>query len=174
MATTANANVTGKIAIRGLDGKYMRVTPSHGLEFGIQKLEDAAKFDVQKHGDKVGLKGTMRVSSPHLSPSFLTPFFLLSRLPSIPRSLTSLTGSNAKFVNMYYIDDVKCDGPEGGVSMGVVYLAQGQINFTITGYQGQGGRTRFLSSEAGNASYNGSLAVKEFEDVTCRFTIQNL
>jgi len=139
MATTANANVTGKIAIRGLDGKYMRVTPSHGLEFGIQKLEDAAKFDVQKHGDKVGLKG-----------------------------------SNAKFVNMYYIDDVKCDGPEGGVSMGIVYLAQGQINFTITGYQGQDGRTRFLSSEAGNASYNGSLAVKEFEDVTCRFTIQNL
>jgi len=140
MAAKANANVTGMIAILGVDGKYMRVTPSHGLEFGIQKLEDTAKFEVHKYdGGKVGFKG-----------------------------------SNGKFVNMYYIDDVKCEGPGGGLSMGIVYLAEGQINLTITGYQGQDGRTRYLSSEAGNASYNGSLAVKQFEDPTCRFTIQNL
>jgi hypothetical protein len=48
------------------------------------------------------------------------------------------------------------------------------INFTIQGYQGQDGRTAFLSNEAGNASYNGSLAVKDLEDVNCRFKIQNL
>ncbi len=92
-------------------------------------------------------------------------------------SLTSLcppTGSNGKIVNMYYINDVKCDGPGGGVSFGIVYLADGQMNLTVTGYQGQDGRTRYLSSQAGGEAYNGSLAVKEFEDFTCRFTVQNL
>jgi len=51
--------------------------------------------------------------------------------------------------------------------MGIVYFAQRQINFTITGYQGQDGRTRYLSSQAGHESYNGSLSVKEFEEFTC-------
>lgn len=85
-----------------------------------------------------------------------------------------LAGPNEKYVNMYYINDVKCEGPTGGLSMGIVYLADGQVNFTITGYQGQDGRTRFLSSQAGSEAYNGSLKVQEFEDITCRFTVQNL
>ncbi len=75
---------------------------------------------------------------------------------------------------MYYNDDIKCEGPHGGVVFTVVYLQGGQINFTISGYDGQGGRTRFLSSQAGYAAYGGSLAAKEFEDFTCRFTIENL
>jgi hypothetical protein len=58
--------------------------------------------------------------------------------------------------------------------MGILYLTNGMINFTIQGYQGQDGRTAFLSNEAGNASYNGSLAVKDLEDINCRFKIQNL
>ncbi len=66
MAATPNAKVEGKIAIRGVDGKYMKVTSSGGLEFGTQKLDDAAKFEVQNHdGGKVSFKGTARVSSSH-------------------------------------------------------------------------------------------------------------
>ncbi|KDQ50150.1 hypothetical protein JAAARDRAFT_42329 [Jaapia argillacea MUCL 33604] len=83
-------------------------------------------------------------------------------------------GSNGKYVNMYYINDVKCEGPDGGLSVGILYLAGGKVAFTITGYQGQDGRTAFLSSQAGSAAYNGSLAVKDYPDFTCEFTIQNL
>lgn len=55
---TANANVTGIIAIRGVDGKYLKVLPNDGLAFGSQKLDDTAKFEVQKlDGGKVGLVG---------------------------------------------------------------------------------------------------------------------
>ncbi|KAJ7837025.1 hypothetical protein B0H14DRAFT_2792587 [Mycena olivaceomarginata] len=79
-----------------------------------------------------------------------------------------------KYVNMYYINDVKCEGDGGGLSMGIVYLTNGLINLTITGYQGQDGRTAFLSNEAGNISYNGSLAVRELENENCRFIIENL
>ena len=88
----------------------------------------------------------------------------------------AIAGPNGKDVSMYYTSDVKCDGPDGGVTltMGIVYLPNGEINFTITGYQGQDGRTKYLSSQAGSPDYDGSLAVKEFEDFTCRFTIQNL
>lgn len=62
----------------------------------------------------------------------------------------------------------------GGLSLGIVYLTGGMCNLTITGYQGQDGRTAFLSSEAGSPDYKGSLAVKDLEDRTCRFTVQNL
>ena len=75
---------------------------------------------------------------------------------------------------MYYTSDVTCEGNGGGVKFGIVYLADDMINFTVSGYQGQGNRTKYLSSQAGGVAYNGSLAVKEFEDVTCRFKIQNL
>lgn len=77
---------------------------------------------------------------------------------------------------MYYVNDVKCDleGPSEALSLGIVYLADGLVNFTITGYQTQDGRTAYLSSQAGSVDYKGSLAVKSFEDVTCRFKIQNL
>lgn len=75
---------------------------------------------------------------------------------------------------MYYINDVKCEGPGGGLAMGIIYLPHGMCNLTITGYSGQDGRTAFLSSQAGSPSYNGSLAVKDLEDFTCRFTVENL
>lgn len=45
--TTPNAKVTGTIAIRGLDGKYMKVTSTNGLEFGNQKLDANSKFVVK-------------------------------------------------------------------------------------------------------------------------------
>lgn len=75
---------------------------------------------------------------------------------------------------MYYINDVKCEGPSGGLSVGIVYLADGLVNFTVSGYSGQDGRTKYLSSQAGSPAYNGSLAVKDYEDITCRFSIENL
>ncbi|KAJ7184290.1 hypothetical protein C8R46DRAFT_1063586 [Mycena filopes] len=135
-----NANFTGTIAIRGVDGKYLKVTPTNGLEFGNQQLDDNAKFQVKQGSN----------------------------------SKIQLVGKNGKYVNMYYINDVKCEGDSGGLSLGIVYLTGGMCNLTITGYQGQDGRTAFLSSEAGSPDYKGSLAVKDIEDRTCRFTVQNL
>lgn len=56
----ANANVTGHIAILGVDGKYMKVTPSNGLEFGNQFLDDQAKFTVKAGSNgKVSLVGEL-------------------------------------------------------------------------------------------------------------------
>ncbi|KDQ51070.1 hypothetical protein JAAARDRAFT_199457 [Jaapia argillacea MUCL 33604] len=86
----------------------------------------------------------------------------------------SFVGNKGKYVNMYYINDVKCEGPTGGLSVGIIYLSDGFVNFTISGYQGQDGRIAFLSSQAGDVSYNGSLAVKDYPDFTCQFSIQNL
>ncbi|KAF8647497.1 hypothetical protein AX16_006702 [Volvariella volvacea WC 439] len=79
-----------------------------------------------------------------------------------------------KHVNMYYINDVKCEGPGGGLSMGVVYLANGFVLLTISGYSGQDGVTAFLSDLPGNAAYNGSLAVRDYPDDHTRFFIVNL
>ena len=78
------------------------------------------------------------------------------------------------FVNMYYVDDVKCEGPNGGLAVGLGYNRDGTIFFTISGYDGQGGATYFLSSEPGNAAYNGSLAVKRVGDDTCRFIVDSV
>lgn len=70
-----NANFTGTIAIRGVDGKYLKVTPTNGLvrirffcppsplncspqEFGNQQLDDNAKFQVkQGSNSKIQLVG---------------------------------------------------------------------------------------------------------------------
>ncbi|KAJ6606473.1 hypothetical protein DFH09DRAFT_1269420 [Mycena vulgaris] len=89
-------------------------------------------------------------------------------------TLISPAGNNGKYVNMYYVNDVKCEGADGGLAVGILYLPGGMVNFTISGYQGQDGRMAFLSSEARSADYKGSLAVKDLEDRTCRFTVQNL
>jgi hypothetical protein len=62
---------------------------------------------------------------------------------------------------MYYIDDVVCAGPSGGLVLGVEVRPEGRICFTILGYLGQDGRTFYLSSQAGHPSYHGSLAVKK-------------
>lgn len=86
-----------------------------------------------------------------------------------------VTGCNGMVVNMYYVDDVKCSGPIGtGLSLGVALRPNGKICFTISGYQGQGGNTYYLSSTPGHPSYNGSLLVKKEEDNTCLFTIEQL
>ncbi|KAJ7273157.1 hypothetical protein C8J57DRAFT_1316945 [Mycena rebaudengoi] len=130
----------GNIAIKGIDGKYMRVTATNGLEFGTQQMDDNCKFTV-----KPAANGKIQ-----------------------------LVGPNNKYMNMYYINDVKCEGTGGGLQVGILYLPEGQANLTISGYQGQDGRTAFLSSEAGSPDYKGSLAVKGIEDRTCRFTVQNL
>ena len=53
-----NANVTGTIAVKGVDGKYMKVTSTNGLEFGNQKLDNNSKFTVkQAGGGQVSLTG---------------------------------------------------------------------------------------------------------------------
>lgn len=71
MATIANANVSGNIAIRGVDGKYMKVTSTNGLEFGNQKLDDTAKFEVEKFDNgKVSLKGNSSRRNLRIPPSF--------------------------------------------------------------------------------------------------------
>ncbi|EEB95283.2 hypothetical protein MPER_05768, partial [Moniliophthora perniciosa FA553] len=89
-------------------------------------------------------------------------------------SKLALIGNNGKYVNMYYVDDVKCEGPGGGLALGVGYNGDGTVLLTISGYQGQDGATYFLSSEPGNASYNGSLAVKRSAVDTCRFSIDSV
>lgn len=62
----ANANVSGTIAIKGVDGKYLKVTSTNGLEFGSQKLDDTAKFVVKPDGEKIGFVGELRSSSSAL------------------------------------------------------------------------------------------------------------
>ncbi len=42
-----NANVTGTIAVKGLDGKYMNVTSTNGLEFGNQTLDNNSQVHRQ-------------------------------------------------------------------------------------------------------------------------------
>ncbi|ESK82019.1 hypothetical protein Moror_5438 [Moniliophthora roreri MCA 2997] len=86
----------------------------------------------------------------------------------------ALIGNNRKYVNMYYVDDVKCEGPGGGLSLGVGYNGNGTVFLTISGYEGQNGVTYFLSSEPGNASYNGSLTVKRCVVNTCHFYIDSV
>ena len=87
---------------------------------------------------------------------------------------TAIDLKSGKHVNMYYIDDVMCKGPSGGVSLGVVHLEDGLVNFTISGYSGMNGCTKFLSCFAGSEAYEGSIAVVATEDITCRFKIENL
>lgn len=78
-------------------------------------------------------------------------------------------------VQMYYLTDVKCDRAiGGGLNLGVVHRPNGKICFTISGYQGQGGNSYYLSSTPGHPGYNGSLLVKEEEDNTCLFTIEQM
>ena len=75
---------------------------------------------------------------------------------------------------MYYVDDVKCEGPGGGLVVGIAHRRNAKVCFAISGYQGQDGQVWFLSSQAGHPSYNGSLAVKRVEDESCRFLIENV
>ncbi|KAI6103605.1 hypothetical protein F5141DRAFT_967977, partial [Pisolithus sp. B1] len=45
-------------------------------------------------------------------------------------------GPNGNIMNTYYINDVKCAGPGGGVDLGVMHLGGNWIKLTISGYQG--------------------------------------
>ena len=61
-----SANVSGTIAIRSVDGRYLKVLSNDGLAFGSQKYDDKAKFEVKKYDNgKVGLVG-----EHHLDPCF--------------------------------------------------------------------------------------------------------
>lgn len=75
---------------------------------------------------------------------------------------------------MYYIDDVMCQGPGGGLSLGVRHHSDGRVNLTISGYQGQNNETHYLSSDTGNEAYGGSLAVKKTADDSCLLSLENL
>jgi hypothetical protein len=82
-----NANFTGNIAIKGIDGKYMRVTATNGLEFGTQQMDDNCKFTVKPAANgKIQLVGTK----------------FLSRL--LQQTLKFAVGPNNKYMNMYYIN----------------------------------------------------------------------
>ncbi|KAK7680334.1 hypothetical protein QCA50_016574 [Cerrena zonata] len=81
---------------------------------------------------------------------------------------------SGKHVNMYYINDVMCKGPGGGLSLGVYRRPDGRYNLTISGYQGQNGQIHYLSSEVGNAAYGGSLAVRQSIDDSCHLSIEKL
>ncbi|THH31064.1 hypothetical protein EUX98_g3127 [Antrodiella citrinella] len=85
----------------------------------------------------------------------------------------ALIGSNGMYVNMYYVDDVKCEGPKGGLDLGLEYEPNGLVSFAIFGYQGMADKTYYLSWEPGNPAYNGSLAVKRQKEATCFFHIEN-
>lgn len=87
---------------------------------------------------------------------------------------TAIDLKSGKHVNMYYIDDVMCKGPGGGLSLGVQRLDGGRFHLTISGYQGQNGETHYMSSEAGNAAYGGSLAVRKSVDASCHLTIEKM
>lgn len=57
-AVRPDPNVSGNIAILGVDGKYMKVVANDRVEFGNQKYDDNAKFEVIKYDNgKIGLKG---------------------------------------------------------------------------------------------------------------------
>ena len=75
---------------------------------------------------------------------------------------------------MYYVDDVKCEGPGGELRLGICYRPNGTVCLIISGYQGQNGGTWFLSSEEGHKAYNGSLAVKRVDDPSCYFVIDTI
>ncbi|KAF7322608.1 Aldedh domain-containing protein [Mycena chlorophos] len=139
------ANVTGKIAIQTQDGRYLKINPTNGLEMGNQKLDSHAQFTVQY-------------------------------VNSNRNSKLALLGPNRRYMNVLDSSDVKCQEsvPSKSLKFGVIYLTGGLVNFTVTGLPGVGARTLFLSSEAGDAKYNGSLAIKVWEDQNCRFKIRNL
>ena len=79
-------------------------------------------------------------------------------------------------VNMYYINDVKCEGPGGGLAVSIrpVHDSDEVVKVGISGYQGQNGGMHYLSAEEGHPSYNGSLAVKTSEDQTCHFIVESM
>ncbi|KAJ7768126.1 hypothetical protein DFH07DRAFT_769336 [Mycena maculata] len=143
-ASTANANFTRNITIAGLDGEYMKVTLTDGLEFGNQIVEPTANLSV--------------VPSP-------------GRFQLISGFTFDLTG---KYLNMACVMLANMlIGVCRRRALILAPVPRGFINILISGYQHQNGTTAFLSSVAGAASYKGSLAVKYFADSTCRVTVGN-
>ncbi|EGN96846.1 hypothetical protein SERLA73DRAFT_185044 [Serpula lacrymans var. lacrymans S7.3] len=86
-----------------------------------------------------------------------------------------LKGNNGKYVRIYETNkfDIKCDAKDqrDALSVGSLFLADSFVNFTITNQASLGGRTVFMSSEVGSVSYSPSIRAKDFEDVSCRFTV---
>ncbi|KAI6008532.1 hypothetical protein EDC04DRAFT_2776182 [Pisolithus marmoratus] len=135
------ANLSGTIALRTHDGRYMKVfNTDGGLQFRDRTLDDNARFIVVK--DDYG-----RVS---------------------------LKGPNGKTVNLYYSSNVMCS-EETGIWFEVAYLGGPWIHLIISGkYQGVGSTIRYLSSDRGHQTFSGSLDVREKEDPSCWFLVENL
>ena len=137
----------------------MRVTSNDGLSFNSPQCDDYAHYAVRKLGGKIALIS-----------GFLTLLLLFSHI----NDAAYVDIKTGKHVNMYYINDVMCKGPGGGLSLGVSRRPDSRYNLTISGYQGQNNETHYLSSEAGNDAYGGSLAVKRTVDDSCHFSIEQL
>ena len=133
----------------------MSVTDTNGLLFDKTVIDENALFEAHSVGDKYALIGGTEMLI-HYVASYQT------------------LGNNGKYVNMYYVDDVKCEGPGGGLALGIYNRPFGRVNLTISGYSGQDGATYFLSNRSGNAAYNGSLAVEKNESEQCRFHIERM
>ncbi|ESK81031.1 hypothetical protein Moror_16276 [Moniliophthora roreri MCA 2997] len=84
----------------------------------------------------------------------------------------TLVGHNEKYMNMYYLDDIKCDGAGGGLDVSVTFLDDYFVQFSISGFKGQDGKMYYVSCEPGNASYHGSLAAKKEQDHSTFFVIE--
>ena len=72
---------------------------------------------------------------------------------------------------MYGVSYIQCKGPTGGLPLAVVYLPDGIVKFSIYGFQGQNGKTAFMSSRGGAVGQ--SLAVVGDGDESCSFTVEN-
>ncbi|KAI3605685.1 hypothetical protein WG66_012036 [Moniliophthora roreri] len=131
------ATLTGTVALKDINGKFMSVTSTNGLTFDKTFVEENAIFEAHASGSKY-----------------------------------TLIGSNSKYVNMYYVNDVKCEGPGGGLAVGLYNCPLRRVNLTISGYSGQDGKTYFLSNLPGNESYYGSLTVAKTESEHCCFQIE--
>ncbi|ESK82020.1 hypothetical protein Moror_13456 [Moniliophthora roreri MCA 2997] len=83
----------------------------------------------------------------------------------------ALVSHNEKYMNMYYLDDIKCEGP-GGLDVSVTFLDDYFVQFGILGFKGQDEKMYYVSCEPGNASYHGSLAVKKEQDCSTFFVIE--
>ncbi|KAM6499236.1 hypothetical protein JOM56_004744 [Amanita muscaria] len=138
-----------------MNGRFMSVTDSNGLSFDKTVIDENALFYAHSVGDKYALRGGTEMLI-HCVASYQT------------------LGNNGKYVNMYYVDDVKCEGPGGGLALGIYNRPFGRVNLTISGYSSQSGATYFLSNQSGNVAYNGSLAVEKNESEQCRFHIERI
>ena len=146
--------------MKSVDGRYLKANANDELEFSDDQFDDEAKFIVKLRGDRLNLIGD--------SVRFLNQ-------TRSAHDTYRYVGYNGMYVtmdaNMGGVSFVQCKGSGRGLTMGLIHLADGMVNFTISGYQGQHGKTAFLSGRTGWV--DGSLAVVDEADETCSFVIEN-